>query len=839
MTGVNVRIHIEVFFKDLTHSLRMFRQNAGFTFAAIAALALGIGANSAIFSLVNAVLLKPLHVRESDRVVRVLLSYQGRATSAGTPQIVSFWRQHGEVLEDVTASRLELMNLTGAADPQQLTVGRVNAEFFHLFDAQVSLGRTFTAKEDLPKSGYVAVLSHALWLRSFGADAHVLGKSISLAGTSYVVIGVLGPMFDTEQFDQLPEVWIPFQLDPESTDGGCYCQVTARLRPGVGIPAARAQLAVVAEQFRSAFPKLLGPKTSFTVEPLQEALVGEVRPSLMVLTGAVALVLLIACANVGNLLLARAIARKREIAVRSAVGAGQSRLIRQMLTESVMLSVSGGVVGLLFGFFFIRALLAMYSGNVPFFVGPNAGSLPRIGLNGSGVTMDWRVLGCTVLVSIVTGVIFGLIPASQASRADLTITLRESSGRAGSGFRQSKTRSLLVMSEIALALMLLIGASLLLRTSIALSSVDPGFDSHNLLVMQMSLSGERFTKTSEIDQLVREGVRNTHSLPQVEAAASSCCIPLETVWQLSFIVEGRPLTGPYHGFAGWTFVSPEYFDAFHIPLLRGRAFTDRDGPGAPGVVVINEAMARRMWPNSDPLNDRLIIGRGVRPEYDADSARQIIGIVGDIRDSRLDFPARPAMYVPIAQLPDGINALNLRLLPVAWIVRTRVDPHLVATSIEKRIREGTALPVARIRSMQEVVAQSTARAQLNLVLMGAFGGAALLLASIGIYGLMAYSVHQRTNEIGIRLALGSDSQKVRNMLLWEGLRLALVGVLVGVVVAFGLAHLLASFLFGVKPHDPLVFVAAPLVLTFVALLAIWIPARRSTRINPAVALRYE
>jgi putative ABC transport system permease protein len=839
MTGLNVRNHIEDFFKDLTHSLRMFRQNAAFTASAIAALALGIGASSAIFSLVNAVLLKPLHVRESDRVVRVLLTYQGRATSAESPQIVSFWRQHGEVLRDVAASRLELMNLTGAVDPQQVTVGRVNAEFFHLFDAPVFLGRTFTAEEDLPKSGHVAALSHALWLRSFGADAHVLGKSILLAGTSYIVVGVLGPTFDTQQFDQPPEVWIPFQLDPESTDGGCYCQVTARLRPRVGIPAAQAQLAVVAEQFRSAFPKLLGPKTSFTVEPLQEALVGEVRPSLMILMGAVVLVLLIACANVANLMLARAIGRTREIAVRAAVGAGRNRLIRQVLTESVMLSVGGGVLGLLFGFFFIRAMLAIYSGNIPFFVGPNAGSLPRIGVNGSEVTMDWRVLGFTALVSILTGVVFGLIPALQASRADLTMTLKEGSGRSGSGFRQSKIRSLLVMCEIALALILLIGASLLLRTFIALNSVDPGFDSHNVLVMQMSLSGERFTKTSEISELVREGVRHIHSLPQVEAAASSCCIPLETVWQLSFIVVGRPLTGPFHGFAGWTFVSPEYFDAFRIPLLRGRVFTDRDGPGAPGVVVINEAMARRVWPNSDPLNDRLIIGRGVRPEYDADSPRQIIGIVGDIRDTRLDFPARPAMYVPIAQLPDGINALNLRLLPVAWIVRTRVDPYSLATSIERKIRDGTALPVARVRSMQEVVGQSAARAQLNLVLMGAFGGAALLLASIGIYGLMAYSVQQRRQEIGIRLALGADNQKIRIMLLWEGLRLALVGVLVGTVLAFALARLLASFLFGVKPHDPLVFVTVPFLLTFVALLAVWIPAQRSTRINPAVALRYE
>jgi predicted permease len=373
-----------------------------------------------------------------------------------------------------------------------------------------------------------------------------------------------------------------------------------------------------------------------------------------------------------------------------------------------------------------------------------------------------------------------------------------------------------------------------------LQAVNPGFDGHNVTIAQMSLAGTHFEKTYEIDRLVRGGIQSLHALPEVTAAATSCCVPLETVWQLTFIVAGRPLTGPIHGVAGWTFVSSEYFDALHIPVVRGRGFTTRDDSTSPGVVVINEAMARLFWPNGDPLQDRLLIGRLVRPEYEKDPARQIVGIVGDIRDARLDAAPRPAMYVPIAQLPDGINALNLRLLPIAWIVRASTEPHyLMSAAIQEQLRKGTGQPVTRIRSMDEVTALSTARARLNTLLMSMFGCSALLLAAIGIYGLISYSVQQRTREIGIRLALGAEVSKVRNMIVFQGMRLTLIGVALGMGASFGMTRLIATFLFGVTPWDPVVFSMVPVLLAAIGFLAAWLPARRATRIDAIAALRYE
>jgi predicted permease len=469
----------------------------------------------------------------------------------------------------------------------------------------------------------------------------------------------------------------------------------------------------------------------------------------------------------------------------------------------------------------------------------NIVNIPRIGEGGTAVALDWRVLAFTFLVSLITGVLFGLIPALQASRTDLSTTLKESGGRSGSGMRQNKTRSLLVIGEIALASILLVGAALLIRSSLALQAVNPGFESHNVLVMQMSLAGGHFEKTSEIDRLVRDGVQSIHSLPGVTAAALSCCLPLETVWQNFFIVDGRPLNGRFHGISGWTFVSPEYFDALRIPVLRGRAFTERDDAAAPGVAVINETMARLEWPNSNPLKDRLLLGRGMRPEYEQDPIRQIIGIVGDVRARGLNREPRPEIYIPTAQLPDGINALNLKLLPVAWIVRTALEPHSLSSGIQEQLRKATGQPVARVRSMEEVAAQSTARAQLNTLLMTIFGCSALLLAAIGIYGIIAYSVQQRTQEIGIRLALGAEAHNVRNMVVFQGMRLALIGVVIGIAAAFGLTRLMTTFLFGVKPWDLLVFASVPVLLSAVALFAVWIPARRATRVDPIVALRYE
>ena len=829
---------MRAFLGELKQSLRMFRQNPGFTVAAVATLAIGIGANSAIFSIVNRVLLKPLNVPAADRVVEFMLTRQGNSFPAAAPQHYFVWRGQITLFQDVSAYRLELANLTNDQAPEQIAAARISVDFFKLFGATILQGRTFTAEEDRPGAGHVMILSYGLWKRRFGGDPSVIGQSVNLNGTSYLVIGVLASSFDSEQFDQRPDVWLPFQIDPNSTEGGCYCRMSGRLDSGVTLAKANAQLQVVADQYRHAFPKFLNAKTTFTVKPLREAMVGDVRPLLLILLGAVGFVLLIACSNVANLLLVQSIGRRREIAVRVAVGASRNRIIRQLLAESLSLSLAGAVLGLVLGLAGVRALLAFYPSN-PLLAAQNVLNIPRIGEQGTSITLDWRVVAFTALVSLVTGVIFGLIPALTASRVDLNTVMKDGSGRSGTGFRQGKTRSFLVVSEMALSVILLIGAALLIRTSVALHAVNPGFDSQHVLIMQMSLAGTRFEKTAEVDRVVRTGVEQVRALPGVVAAASSCCVPLETVWYLTFDIAGRPRHGAFDGYAGWTFISPEFFDAFRIPVLRGRAFNEKDDAGGPGVVIINEAMARQFWPNGDPLNDRLIIGRAIRPEYTQDPPRQIVGIVGDIRDAGLRSKPRPAMYVPIAQLPNSINALNLRLLPVAWIVRGSADPHSLASAIKESLRHATGLPVTRVRSMDEVASQSIARTQLNMVLMTVFGTFALLLASIGIYALMAYSVQQRTREMGIRMALGAKANEVRNMVVVQGMRLSLIGILIGLAAAFGLSRLIRSLLFGVTASDPAVFVTVPIVLGVFALLAVWLPAQRATRIDPAGALRYE
>ena len=824
--------------RDLKQSLRVLLINPAFTVAAVAALALGIGANTAVFSLVNTVLLKPLNAPGRDRMVELQLSFRGRSGSGGSAHQFYYRKQQTEIFQDVSALRVELLNLTGSGEPQQVTAARVSAEFFHLFGTPIVRGRAFNSDEDRFGGQHVVVLSYGLWTTRFGRNPGVIGQTISLSGEPYVVVGIIGPRFNSEQFEQPPELYIPFQMDPNSTEGGCYCRVVGSLRPGLSLAMANAQLKLVSENFRRAFPSLGPFQTEFVVEPLRDAMVGDVRPLLMILAGAVIFVLLIACTNVASLLLVRATGREREIAVRSALGASRGRIVRLLLAESVILSLLGGTSGMLIGLAGIRSILRSYPSN-PMDAPLNIVNIPRIGEGGTAVALDWRVLAFTFLVSLITGVLFGLIPALQASRTDLSTTLKESGGRSGSGLRQNKTRSLLVIGEIALASILLVGAALLIRSSLALQAVNPGFESHNVLVMQMSLAGGHFEKTSEIDRLVRDGVQSIHSLPGVTAAALSCCLPLETVWQNFFIVDGRPLNGRFHGISGWTFVSPEYFDALRIPVLRGRAFTERDDAAAPGVAIINETMARLEWPNSNPLKDRLLLGRGMRPEYEQDPIRQIIGIVGDVRARGLNREPRPEIYIPTAQLPDGINALNLKLLPVAWIVRTALEPHSLSSGIQEKLRKATGQPVARVRSMEEVAAQSTARAQLNTLLMTIFGCSALLLAAIGIYGIIAYSVQQRTREIGIRLALGAEAHNVRNMVVFQGMRLALIGVVIGIAGAFGLTRLMTSFLFGVKPWDLLVFASVPVLLSAVALFAVWIPARRATHVDPIVALRYE
>jgi putative ABC transport system permease protein len=816
---------------DLRYAAHALAKSPAFSAVAILTLALGIGADTAIFSVVNAVLLKPLPFPDPDRIVMFMYNSPQGSGPSGSATEFNVWREKTDVFQDVSAYRFGVMNLTGGASPEQVQSAQVSADFFRLFGAPIARGRSFTAEEDRPNAGKVVVLSGGFWRRRFGGDPQIIGKTIPLSGGAYEVIGIIDPSFDRYRFDPLADVWVPFQLDPESVDQAHYFVVAGRLKPGVTMGMANARARLATDELRRKFPGTVAveSKDYFSVTPIREITVSNVRPSLQILLAAVNLVLLIACANVANLLLVRATGRRREIAIRAALGSGRGRIIRQLLTESMLLSVLGGTLGLIIGTFGIRALLAASPGNIP-----------RIGQKGSLVTLDWRIVVFAVVVSLLTGVLFGLIPALQASRTDLNLALKEGGARSGGNFRQNKARSLLVVSELALAVILLIGSALLIRTFVVLRNVNAGFDAHDVLTMRMSLAGPRFEKTAAVDQLIRDGVRRITSLPGVLSVAATCCVPLQGGYGLPFIIVGRPLDGPSHGGGGWLTISPGYFDAFKIPLRRGRVFTDRDEASAPAVAIINEAMAKKFWASSDPLTDRIIIGKGVGPEFEHDPPRQIVGIVGDVHDGGLNRDPRPTMYIPWAQTLDGVNALNVRISPLAWVVRTQVQPHSLSASLQSELRQASGgLAVADVRSMEEIIALSTARQNFNMLLMSIFAALALALAAIGVYGLMAYSVEQRTQEIGIRLALGAERSVVRGMIILQGVRLALIGVLAGIAAAFGLARLISSFLFGVKAWDPAVFVTVPVLLGVVALFAAWLPALRASRISPIEALRYE
>jgi predicted permease len=819
---------IEAFWKDLRHSVRMFAQSPAFTLAAIAALTLGIGANTAIFSVVNAVLLKPLGIADADRIVMLMNTSPQGSGPAASPAKFMHWRAQTSVLQDVSAFNTGVMNYTGGSFPEQLRSSRVSADFFRLMGAQIASGRTFSADEDLPGGPKVAVLSYDLWRTRFNGDPEAPGRTIALNGEPYTIVGVLGD-FDFSEFGASPQVWTPWQFDPNTREQGHYFRVAGRLKPGVTLEAANAQLSASAIQFREKYPNAIGPNSSFGVEPIGRLLVRGVRTSLLVLVGAVGLVLLIACANVANLLLARATGRRREIAIRAAVGGSRGRIIRQLLTESVLLSAAGGVLGLIVGWIGIRALLTV-----------NTAGLPRVGEDGSLVGIDWRVLVFTLLVSLVTGMLFGLIPALQSSRIDLTTTLKESSGRSGSGFRQNKVRSILVVTEVALALVLLIGSALLIRTSVALSRVDPGFDVRNVLTMRMSMTGPQFQRAEAVEQVIRNGVERVRAIPGVVHASATCCVPLQGGYGLGFNIVGRPPgNDPFHGGAGWYTVSSGYFEVFKIPVKRGRTFDDRDdGRGRP-VAIINEAMAREYWPRGDPLTDRIVIGRGGMKEFATEPERQIIGIVGDTRDGGLNSEPEPMMFIPQAQVPDAANALNVGLSPMIWVVRTAGDPQPLSQAIQDAIRHATGLPVSNVQSMREIASVSISRDRFNMWLMTVFGVCAVLLAAIGIYGLMAYSVEQRTQEIGIRLALGAQAGQVKNMVIRQGMTLAIIGVAIGVTAAFVLARFISTLLYGVTARDPLVFAGVPLLLAVVAFVAVWLPAARASRVDPITALRYE
>ena len=820
---------MERFVQDLKYCLRLLRQQPTFTLAAVLALALGIGATTAVFSVVDAILLRPFPYPDPDRIV-VFMNKSPQGTGfAASPAKFAHWRRQTDAIEDATAYRSIIVNFTGGDTPEQVTSGQVSAPFFHLLGAKTILGRTFSSEEDLPNGPRAAVLSYGWWTRRFASDPNIVGKTISLSGDPYTIIGVLGKDFDPTELGDNPEVWTAFQLDPNTQDQAHYFFSIARIKPGLPLAQAQARLDHSAAAFREKFPNALGPKGTFTVEPLQKVFVRNSQTLLVVLLAAVAGVLLIACANVANLLLVRSTVRRREIAIRAAMGADRSRIVRQLMTESVLLSVLGGVLGTILGVFGIRALLSI-----------NTAGLPRLGQDGSAIQLDWRVLAFTAAVSVGTGLLFGIAPALHAVRENLSGTLRDGTGSSAGG-RHNRLRSSLVVLEIALALTLVIGSGLLIRTSLALRAVPPGFDASNVLTAHMSFTGPRFQTSESVEQTIRQGVDRLRTIPGVLMASATCCLPLEGGYGLPFRIVGRPLDegsqGQFHGGGAWITVSPGYFEVFKIPVLRGRTFNERDDHAAMPVVIINESMAKQYWKNGNPIGEHLTIGRGAMREFAAEPDRLVIGVVADSRDGGLNQDPGPKMFVPQAQIPDNVNALNTKIGPMAWVVKTRVPPLTLSAEIQAKLREATGLPIADIRSMDQVVSRSTSRERFNTLLMTVFALSALALAAIGIYGVMAYAVQQRTREIGVRLALGAEPAAVRRMVVFQGMRLAMVGVLLGVAAAYVLANYMKSLLFGVEARDPVVFVGVPVLLALVALVAVWIPAGRASRVDPLGALR--
>jgi putative ABC transport system permease protein len=800
----------------------------GFTAIAVIMIAVGIGSNTAVFSVINTVLLKPLPYPNPQSLVQLTQTGPGGTNFGASVPKFNIWQQQSSIFEYVAGSDQggAGLNLTAGPEPEQVIAIHVTADYFRLFGAPLLAGRTFTAAEDRPHGGHVVVLSYGLWKRAFGGNPSIIGTNIQLNGEPYLVLGIIGRGFITEPTGDL---WLPFQFDLTSQDMANYFLVAARLKPGITLPIAQAQLKLASDQYRRTYPGALDPNSSFSIVPLEQTIVGDSRSSLLVLLGAVVFVLLIACANVANLLLMRATARKRELATRTALGAGRGHIIRQLLAESLTVSLGGGILGLILGFVGVRLLLDI-----------NPGGIPRIGENGSAVTLDHNVLLFTFGMSVLTGLLFGLVPAASISGSNLAAAINESGTRSSGGFRSGRIRSILVVAELALALVLVIGAGLLIRTFMKLQAVDPGFNTHNVITMAMSISGQRFQKTAGVAQIIRDGTERLDAIPGVVQAAAACCLPLEGGFGLPFDIVGRPKgNNPTTGEGGYVPVSWSYFDAFKVPIRRGRKFDEHDDGSAPGVVIISESMAKQYWPQSDPLQDRLVVGATMGPVF-VEPARQIVGVAGDVHEEGLNDNPSPTMYIPIAQMPNQVTALNSRIAPLWWVIRTRVEPHTLVKPITAALREGSGgLAVAHIRTMDEVATLSTSRERFNMLLLIIFGSSALLMAAIGIYGIMAYSVQQRTQELGIRMALGAQASTLRNMVIRQGMVLATIGIVIGVGAALWLTRFLSSVLFGVKPWDPTAFLATPVLLSVVAFLAVWVPARRATRVNPMAALRFE
>ncbi len=804
--------------QDLRYGLRMLIKNPGFTLVAVIALALGIGANSAIFSVVNTVLLRPLPYKEPDRLVMVWEDASKRGYPRDTPAVANYidWRNQNQVFEGMAALADQSFNLTGVGDPERIDGRRVSANLFTLLGVDPVLGRPFVAEEDQPGAEKVVMISHGLWRRRFNSDAGIVGKSLNLNGESYRVVGVMPQHF---QFPS-PEVelWVPIAFTPQqmANRGSHYLQVIARIKPGVTLGQAQAEMSGIAARLSQQYPNQ-NTDLGAVVTPLHEHLAGDIRPALLVLLGAVGFVLLIACANVANLLLARAAVRQKEIAVRLALGASRARLIRQFLTESVLLALIGGSFGLLLSVWGINLLKNF---------------VPQSISQAKAISIDMKVLVFTLLVALVTGLIFGLAPALQASSFNLNETLKEGGRDSASGSRGHRIRSLLVIAEVAVSLILLIGAGLLINSFLRLRNVDPGFRSDNLLTMSIVLPPLKYQEHERRSAFYTELVGRIEALPGVKSAAVTNWIPLVRQGDsIGFSIEGRPDAGPGQRPSVVTrVVHPHYFRTMGIQLLQGRELGEQDRVDSPAVALISETMARRFWPGEDPA------GKRITPSNPAtagpDDWITIIGVVKDVRQFDLIADPKPQMYLSYAQA--GFFA------PRNLIVSTSVEPLSLADAVRRTVWEiDKDQPVSNIRTMEEVLSESIARQRFSMLLLGIFAALALVLAAVGIYGVMSYSVAQRTREIGLRMALGAQPRDVLKLVVGQGLKLVLIGVGLGLVAAFILTRVMTSLLFGVSATDPTTFITISLVLISVALLASFFPARRATKVDPMIALRYE
>jgi predicted permease len=809
---------MQTLLRDFRHAMRQWLKNPGFTAVAVITLALGIGANTAIFSVVNAILLRPLPYKDDSRLVVML--HKGRNPVA--PANFIDWRSQNHVFERMGAAEYWTPNLTGTDNPEKLWALHVTPDIFPILGVQPLLGRVFLPEEQEAGKGREVVLSYPLWQSHFAGDPNVLGRSVVLSGEKYTVVGVMPREFKFAPFwATKTELWAPLALGARLTDrGGGSLRVFARLKPGVTLTNAQAEMTAITSRLEGEFP---GTNQDLKVVSLREKVVGNIRSALLVLLGAVAFVLLIACANVSHMLLARATTRQKEIALRSALGARRLDLFRQFLIESLLLALIGGALGLWLALCGVRFLLAL---------GP--ADLPRV----ETVGVDGHALLFALITTLSAGLAFGMAPALRATGVNLSDALKEGERGSSEGLRRNRLRSLLVGSEFALAVVLLAGAGLMVRTFLALRHVDPGFDPHNLLSMVVGVAGTEEEAAGHTGNFYQQVLQRVNAVPGVQFASAINHLPLAgDDWGWPFHIEGRPLVPPGEGpVATYRVVFPGYFRAMHIPILRGRDLAEGDGLQAPGVVVINDYLARRYWPGEVPIGKRITFDDPAKNP----SWLTVVGVVKNTVRSNWVSPAEEEVFLPWLQNRGYLETPASPFAYLTLVVRTTRDPATLSPSIRRAIHSlDSNVPISEVQTMDRVVAAATGQSRFYLILLGVFATVALVLAGVGIYGVMSYSVSRRRHEIGIRMTLGAQGQDVLKLVVFDGMVLALAGVVAGVTGALVLTRLMAGLLYGTEPTDPATFIAVVLVLIGVALAASYLPARRATKVDPMTAMRYE